>query len=189
MNKVFRVLNSGLKKGCIFLFLLVVVSSCTEDSINESSAKAEIENDATKEKSDPEEPSQEELNSNTMKLIATVMSPSDLDFKLNGDKPWLITEDAYTRFMKMKQQIYVISGNMESYEVSSYNEMGKEFLDFAKQIQPDTDENTNVEVQKVISAIKAQCVFMLGSNLQQSQIAVINLSVILDEVPSFFITE
>jgi hypothetical protein len=133
--------------------------------------------------------SQEELADNTMKLIAKVMSSGDLDLALNNNESWVINKDTYDRFMKMKQQIYVISGNMESYEVSSYNEMGKEFFDFAKEIQPEHNEGANLEVQKVVSAVNEQCLLMLGSDLQQSQIAVINLSIIFEEVPSFFISE
>ena len=77
-------------------------------------------------------------------------------------------------------------GNMESYEMQSYNTMGDEFLDFVKTIPVQENEAANMELQKVISNTKDQCLHMVESNLQFAQIAVINLSIIFDEVPNYF---
>jgi len=171
-----------MKYLLVFIIGLALITSC--GSVEESSTE-KIE---TVEEVLPE-PSSEELEEKSQQLMAKVLDVKELDLQLNNGEKWELEAEVFTGLMKIKQQIYVISGNMESYEVSSYNEMGKEFLDFVSNIPVTKNESANIELQKVISATKEQCLHMLGSDLQSSQISVINLSNIFDEVPGFFVVE
>ena len=165
-----------------FLFIAsLLLASCTSEVSDSSSVPEEVVVDTAK-----PEPSQEELTKSSNTLIAKVIDASSLNLQLNGESKWVINDESYTQLLKIKQQIYAISGNMENYEVSSYNEMGKEFLEFVNLIPNVKDEKANIEFQKIISATKNQCTFLLESNLQQSQISVINLSIIYYEVPNYF---
>jgi hypothetical protein len=171
----------------VFISGLLWFSSCSSENAEKKSnsdVKQKVVLDAEK-----PEPSQEELSKNTTTLIAKIIDASSLQLQMNGDQKWELNSESYLPLMKIKQQIYIISGNMENYEVSSYNEMGAEFLDFLKSIPVVEEQTANAEFQKVLSATKEQCVFMLGSDLQQAQISVINLSVIYDEVPNYFVSK
>ena len=166
-----------MKYFSILLTGLLLFSSCASDdngSVEESTEPLEIEQ------------SQTELKKSSETLMAQVIDASELDLQMDGGKMWVINEESYTQLMKIKQQIYVISGNMENYTVESYNEMGNEFLGFIGTIPPAEDEMANVEFQKIISATKDQCLFLVESNLQHAQIAVINMSIIYEEVPMYF---
>ncbi len=168
----------------VFFIGLLWLSSCASEN-NETTANTNSEQEVAKEDDKPE-PSQEELTKSSSDLISKVIDASSLQLQLNGESKWEINNETFIQLMKIKQQIYVISGNMENYEVASYNEMGAEFLGFVKTIPPVNEEVANLEYQKIISATKEQCLFMLGSNLQKAQIAVINLSTVYDEVPKYF---
>lgn len=165
---------------------LVTFTSCGSNPEETPEGSKDVTTEVGSSDETQPEPSQEEMQESSEKLMAKLVDVAELNLQLNGADKWKISEDAFTKLMKIKQQIYVISGNMENYEVSSYNEMGKEFLEFIKTIPALQDEKANVELEKVLSSTKLQCTFMLGSNLQESQIAVINLSLIFEEVPSFF---
>ena len=158
---------------------LVLFTSCG------SIGKDSEENAASKETT-TDEPSSKELEENSQKLMAELVKAKDLNLQLVDGKKWQISEDAFTKLMKIKQQIYVISGNMESYEIKSYNTMGAEFLDFLNTISVQESPTENTELQKVISLTREQCMHLIGSNIQSAQIAVINLSIIYDEVPAYF---
>lgn len=130
--------------------------------------------------------SQEEMNQKTEALISRVMAPEDFDLQLNDGEKWHLDEMSLTKLLKLKQQIYVISGNMENYEVASYNMLGDEILEFLNSIKPLSDDRANAEYQKVLKETKNQCLFLMGSNKQEAQVAVINLSILYDEVPKIF---
>ena len=167
-------------KYLTILFIgLVMFTSCGSEE-----AKSDENTVETEEAKD--EPTKEELDENSQKLIAKLLDAKELNLQLNNGEKWQLNEDAFTKLMKIKQQIYVISGNMESYEMKSYNTMGVEFLDFVNTIPVQENEAANAELQKVISSTKEQCLHMVESNLQFAQIAVINLSIIYDEVPNYF---
>lgn len=153
---------------------LLFVTSCTLEQKSE-----------TEEEIKPE-PSQSELTESSESLMAKLIDVSELDLHLDGENKWEISKESFTHLMKIKQQIYVISGNMENYTVESYNEMGIEFLGFVETIPSIENKKANVEFQKIITATNNQCLFLLESDLQQAQIAVINMSIIYDEVPSYF---
>jgi len=170
-------------KYLTILFIgLVMFASCGSEEAKQ--ADTTVETEETK-----DEPTKEELDESSQKLIAKLLDAKELNLQLNNGEKWLLNEDAFTKLMKIKQQIYVISGNMESYEMQSYNTMGAEFLDFVKTIPVQENEAANAEMQKVISHTKEQCLHMVESNLQFAQIAVINLSIIYDEVPNYFEAE
>jgi hypothetical protein len=170
-------------KYLTILFIgLVMFASCGSEEAKQ--ADTTVETEETK-----DEPTKEELDESSQKLIAKLLDAKELNLQLNNGEKWLLNEDAFTKLMKIKQQIYVISGNMESYEMQSYNTMGAEFLDFVKTIPVQENEAANAEMQKVISRTKEQCLHMVESNLQFAQIAVINLSIIYDEVPNYFEAE
>ena len=167
-------------KYLTILFIgLVMFTSCSSEEAKP--ADNTVETEETK-----DEPTKEELDESSQKLIAKLLDAKELNFQLNNGEKWQLNEDAFTKLMKIKQQIYVISGNMESYEMQSYNTMGAEFLDFVKTIPVQENEAANAELQKVISRTNEQCMHMVESNLQFAQIAVINLSIIFDEVPLYF---
>ena len=161
---------------------LVMFTSCGSEEVN--TTESAVVTEETK-----EEPTKEELKESSKKLIAKLLDPKELNLHLNEGEKWQLNEDAFTKLMKIKQQIYIISGNMESYEMQSYNTMGVEFLDFVKTIPIQKNETVNSEMEKVISSTNAQCMHMIESNLQSAQIAVINLSIIFDEVPHYFEVE
>tara|TARA_R110002050_G_scaffold290260_2_gene443830 strand:- start:13454 stop:13975 length:522 start_codon:yes stop_codon:yes gene_type:complete len=163
----------------VLLVGLFLLTSCVN-------SEKETKTDVTSMKVDKPEPSQEEQQKNTQKLISKVIDVSELNLQMNGTDKWMINDSSYTMLMKIKQQIYVISGNMENYEISSYNKMGKEFFEFVSTIPALEDEKANKELKKVISNTQSQVTFMMGTNLQESQIAIINLSMIYDEVPEYF---
>jgi len=171
-----------MKYLSILFIGLMMFTSCGN---SEQTPATEVSTETTSEDAKPEL-SKEELDANSKTLIAKILDVSELNLQKNGAEKWMINEDAFTKLMKIKQQIYVISGNMESYEVSSYNEMGKEFMDFVKTIPVAENETANMELQKVINATNQQCLHLIESNLQNAQISIINLSLIYDEVPSYF---
>ena len=165
-----------------FAVVLLVLTGCnTENNDKNSDVSTELQT----EESEPEL-SKEELEEHSKKAFAKVLDVSTLNLVLNGDSKWVISEEAFTKLMKVKQQIYAISGNMENYTEDSYNEISAEFLDFLKDFPVQTDSTVNAELQKVIDATKDQCVVMLNGDLQNAQISVINLSLIYDEVPEYF---
>ena len=164
-----------MKNLSVLLIALMLATSCANET--QTNEQEQIVPEA----------SQAELSEKTNKLISKLMDSSELNLQLNRTDKWQIPEETYVQLMQLKQQIYVISGNMENYPVESYNEMGNEFLGFVESIPSLENAEANLELQKVISASKNQCVFLLESNLQQAQIAVINLSIIYDEVPLYFV--
>lgn len=166
----------------VFTGLLIATSCATSVSSEESTTLALDSVEVTQEP----ELSSEELAERSQGLMAKVIDPSALNLALNGEDKWVIAEDAFTKLMKIKQQIYVISGNMENYTIDSYNEMGNEFFGFVKTIPELENEKANIELQKVILATNDQCLHLVESNLQNAQIAIINLSRIYDSVPNYF---
>ena len=166
----------------VFVGLLLLTSCATEQKNGEAT---DIVVEAEETVKEPELTS-EELEVRSKGLMAKVITASSVNLELNGEDKWVISEDAFTKLMKIKQQIYVISGNMENYTVESYNEMGNEFLSFVKTVPALEDEKANIELQKVLLATKDQCLHLVESNKQNAQIAVINLSVIYDSVPNYF---
>jgi len=162
---------------------LLLITSCAIESNNGEAANPAVETEETVEEP---ELTAEELAVRSKELMAKVITASSVNLELNGEDKWVISEDAFTKLMKIKQQIYIISGNMENYTVESYNEMGNEFLSFVKTIPVLEDEKANIELQKVLLATKDQCLHLVESNKQNAQIAVINLSIIYDSVPNYF---
>ena len=159
---------------------LALLTSC--GTPQESGKESELVVEETK-----TEPTTQELEAKSQQLIAKILDVKELGLQLNNGEKWEIENQILTDLLKVKQQIYVISGNMENYEVSSYNEMGKEFLTFVENIPVSQNEDANIQLNKVISESKKQCMHMLGADKQTSQIAVINLSNIYDEVPNYFV--
>lgn len=168
-----------------FVFLFVFFVAC-ESGPKVTAEETKVEETVEEVESEKPVVSQEEMERSSKTLIAKVIDASSLKLELNQGEKWVIATESYTPLMKIKQQIYIISGNMENYEISSYNEMGAEFLDFVKTIPALEDEAANIQFQKVVNATKEHCLLMLGGNLQHSQVSVINLSIIYEEVPAFF---
>lgn len=161
------------------LGIVMVLSSCSgEESGTKIDDTQNVEVELT----------QEEMNAKTEALISKVMSPEDFDLKLNGDQKWFLEGEPLKKLLQLKQQIYVISGNMENYEIASYNLLGDEILEFLKTIPSVENKGANTEFQKVLKETKNQCVFLMGSNKQEAQVAVINLSILFDEVPNYFMS-
>ena len=181
-KRFLKINNRDMKYLFISLIGFVMFTNC--DGVKQEPVDAK-KTETAQDNAKPE-PSKEELEVSSTKLMAKIIDVSTLNLKKNGANKWGINEETFTKLMKIKKQIYVISGNMESYEVSSYNEMGKEFLDFIKTIPIEKDEAANIELQKVISATNEQCLHLVESNLQFAQIAIINLSNIYDAVPNYF---
>jgi hypothetical protein len=154
-------------------------SGCSE-GVNHQTALEELKQDSIA-------MSQKEMNRNAEVLISRVMSPEDFNIQLNNGSKWVLEAEPLKKILQLKQQIYVISGNMENYEVSSYQMLGEEISQFIADIDPPTDGPANREYQKIIIETQNQCIFLLGTNLQESQVAVINLSNLYDEVPKFFV--
>lgn len=130
--------------------------------------------------------SQDEMKEKTERLISTVIKSEDVGLKLNNGEKWKVNNESLKQVLQVKQQIYVVSGNMENYEIASYNMLGNEILEFVKTIKPLPNSASNIEFQKVISETKSQCAFLSGTNLQGAQVAVVNLSILYDEVPKYF---
>ena len=169
-----KVLNSWLL-GCVVAVFTIGCQGAGSESTDE------VEKEETE-----VELSQEEMNAKTEKLISRLVEPADFNLKLDNSVKWKIDPEGLKKLLQVKQQIYVISGNMQNYEVPSYNMLGDEVLEFVNKIPELTDAEANVEFQKVIKETKTQCVFLMGSNLQEAQVAVINLSILYDEVPKYF---
>ncbi len=64
--------------------------------------------------------------------------------------------------------------------------LGSEIHEFVKTIGEIENVEANKEFQKVIKETKNQCVFLMGSDLKHAQLAVINLSILYEEVPKYF---
>lgn len=164
----------------IYLFIVLgMLVSCGNDSV-----QSEISTE-TKE----EEPTQEEMAAKTEKLIAKLITLEDVGLEGNDGKKWVINPESYKKLMQVKQQIYAISGYMDTYEVARFNEIGSEILTFVETIPSLEDENANKELQKVIKMTKNQCLNLVESDLQNAQVAVVNLSILYDEVPRYFIAK
>lgn len=133
-------------------------------------------------------PSQKELQAENELLMARLMESEDFDLQLNMGEKWLIAPESLKVVLKVKQQVYVISGNMENYTVSSYNMLGSEVFEYIDRIGNLENSDADQEYQKVIKEMKNQCAFLAGSDLKGAQLAVINLSSLLDEVPKYFET-
>ena len=131
-------------------------------------------------------PTQEELAAQNEALMASLMTPEDFDLNLNNEEKWKVEPESLKMLMQVKQQLYVISGNMENYTIDSYNMLGSEIHEFVKTIGEIENVEANKEFQKVIKETKNQCVFLMGSDLKHAQLAVINLSILYEEVPKYF---
>ena len=92
--------------------------------------------------------SQEEMADKTEKLISTLISPDDIGLQLNSSDKWLLDGESLKKILQLKQQIYVISGNMENYETPSYNMLGDEILEFLKTVPTLENDQANTEYQK-----------------------------------------
>jgi hypothetical protein len=136
-----------------------------------------------------EEPTQEEMAAKTEKLLAQLIKPEDVGLQGNVGGKWMINPETYKQLMQIKQQIYAISGYMDTYEIGRFNEIGNEILSFVEIIPVSEDENIDEELQKIIKMTKNQCLHLVESDLQNAQVAVINLSILYDEVPQYFIAK
>lgn len=136
-----------------------------------------------------EEPTQKEMAEKTERLISQLIKPEDLDLHGDQNKKWVINPESYKKLMQVKQQVYAISGYMDAYEIARFNEIGNEILNFVETIPELEDERANAEMQKVLKITKNQCLKLIESDLQNAQVAVVNLSILYDEVPKYFVSK
>ncbi|MGB0805589.1 MAG: hypothetical protein ACPGRC_02800 [Salibacteraceae bacterium] len=166
---------------CVGFIIVMVATSCNEVEEKGSTVVADQVQDSVI-------VSQEEMNQKSQELISKLMTPEDFNLQLNNGEKWELSGEPLKKILQLKQQVYVISGNMENYEVPSYNMLGDEILEFLNTIPVLENEEVNTEYQKVIKETKNQCVFLMGSNKQEAQVAVINLSILYDEIPKYFVS-
>lgn len=161
------------------LMMVLALVACNQNS-SQSNTNAEVAN---------EEPTQAEMAAKTERLISQLIKPEDLGLQGNENKKWLINPESYKKLMQVKQQIYAISGYMDSYEIARFNEIGNEILNFVETIPELEDAQANAEMQKVLKITKNQCLKLIESDLQNAQVAVVNLSILYDEVPKYFVSK
>ena len=167
------------------LMLATIIFSCA----TEGSSKEEVAVEAAVKNQDVngnDLPTKEELAIQNEALMANLLEASDFELESNNGAKWEVEPESLKMILQVKQQIYVISGNMENYTIESYNMLGNEIFEFVNTIGELEDENANVQFQKIIKETKNQCVFLMGSELKNAQLAVINLSILYEEVPKYF---
>ncbi len=157
----------------IVLFLLIT-QSCGSDTETQNAKSTEIEL------------SQENLDLQSKTVISKIMQPSDFNLKLNGNEKWQIDSVSFSKLMKVKQQIYVISGNIENYKEDSFIAIGSEMSIFLDEIDTENKIETDPILNHVIQQAQSQCDIMMVGKLQDSQIAMVNLSILFDEIPKYF---
>ena len=179
----------GIMKRFIVVFSLVIIALFTTHCRGEESQNDKDVEQNTERIQDVDGkgiPTQEELAAQNEALMASLMTPEDFDLNLNNEEKWKVEPESLKMLMQVKQQLYVISGNMENYTIDSYNMLGSEIHEFVKTIGEIENVEANKEFQKVIKETKNQCVFLMGSDLKHAQLAVINLSILYEEVPKYF---
>lgn len=164
--------------NAIYGLMMVLVWVACDQSSSKSNQNAEVAQ---------EEPTQEEMAAKTERLISQLIKSEDIGLQGNQNKKWIINPESYKKLMQVKQQIYAISGYMDAYEIARFNEIGNEILNFVETIPELEDSQANTEMQKVLKITKNQCLHLIESDLQNAQVAVVNLSILYDEVPKYFV--
>ena len=157
----------------IVLFLFAT-QSCDSDTETQNSKSTEIEL------------SQENLDLKSKSVISKIMQPSEFNLKLNGNEKWQIDSVSFSKLMKVKQQIYVISGSIENYSEESFIAIGSEISTFLVGMNTEKKVETDSILNNVIQHAQSQCDIMMVGKLQDSQIAMVNLSILFDEIPKYF---
>lgn len=177
-------------KKALLIFSLVTLALCTYNCGGSESSSAEVAEEETVDRIQDVNgqgiPTQEELAAQNEALMANLLTPKDFDLQLNNGQKWEVEPESLKMVLQMKQQLYVISGNMENYTIDSYNMLGNEMHEFVITIGELGDKNANEQFQKVIRETKNQCIFLMGSELKNAQLSIINLSILYDEVPNYF---
>lgn len=161
-------------KYLVFSFLFIAIQSCS--STPESEETEEVETEL----------SQEELALKSSAVISKIMQSSDFNLKLNNGEKWQIDSTAFIKLMKVKHQIYVISGKMEDYNEDSYIQIGTEISEFLGENYGEGQTESDQELNHLIELTDIQCGIMKSGNLQNAQISMVNLSILYEEIPKYF---
>jgi len=111
----------------------------------------------------------------------------DLGLELNNGEKWPLDKALFNKLLLFKNEVYVHGNKFEKYELNQYAVLERQFAPFLSALKLPEEENTRTQLNKIISECQKQVALFSASDLKSAQIALINMSNILDGVDKYFV--